>query len=158
MKKILVLFFAACLAAPALKAQTESETIDWLNAKVPPLCNPVYGIHTKFKSHTWEMLHSFFSGTDKKSKGIEIDPYYISNISSKKFSNGNGTTIFFTSRNNDFTAVQYSYNGARETTEKVNNVSLDLNTTNETEINKIMKALKHLATLKGATLVKDDLF
>jgi hypothetical protein len=31
MKKILVLFFAACLAAPALKAQTESETIDWLN-------------------------------------------------------------------------------------------------------------------------------
>ena len=59
MKKIVVLFLAAFLAAPALKAQTSSETIEWLNAKVPPLCNQVYGMHTKFENYNWQLLRSY---------------------------------------------------------------------------------------------------
>lgn len=157
MKRLLLIAFLFSLTT-AVHAQTESETIDWLNAKVPSLCSDIYGKHLKFRSGSWELLYGYFTGTDKKSQVYEVNPRDIGNISTKKF-NG-GTTITVTSKNKSILLVDYDYySGAKLAGGKyVNTATLDLQTTDDTQVNKVVKALKYLATLNGAKLVNDDLF
>lgn len=135
MKNLLALF-AIILSVGYANAQTEIETLEWLNTKKAEVYNiesTTIGYYDNGKLEiTSEMLHVYGKdGGYTKINWNEIKDIKMS-----------GYTITIVSSN--------MYNG------KNSNIRFDIST--DELRGKYLKALKHMATLKGAKLVNDDLF
>lgn len=111
----------------------------------------------RFKRSTWHLLKSFYSLTGKRAEVYEFVSYGLLKFRSKKTAM---VPDLFTSRENRIWIIEYrSSDDARAgPKEAANTATLFLRTTDEADVNKILKALKHLAMLNGAKLVNDELF
>lgn len=147
MKKLLVIF-VFCLAVMPVNAQTESETKEWLNAKLPSLLADALFAPT-FDLTDIMIVKKREVGTNVIYEKHEI---YYSDITSVEYSEGEKGFYMIT-----LTGKTRRYvNGERKP--ELKSTSFELKSTDKTNIEKFVKALKHFATLKGAELVKDDLF
>jgi uncharacterized protein YxeA len=134
MKKILVLVFAACLAVPALKAQTVEETLEWMNAKK----DEVLYVYSNTVSHSGKIKLTSDQIEAYKDDGA-YSRYTWSKIKDAKIESMIVKIIF-----------DDTYDGAPAY------IKLFMNSSEIAE--KFVKAIRNMATLKGAKLVKDDLF
>ena len=139
-------------------SQTVQETKDWLIAKLPPLM-----LYTEYQkgiliSEDTIFVPNGFTGTPNTgnpiTKGFYVSVKNITNIQ-YIIDNNNMKTICLTG---DFQHCEDYINKPNVTT---NSYSCNLYLNNNSlidDINSIIKALKHLATLKGAKLINNDLF
>lgn len=144
MKKIVVLFFVAFLAAPSVKAQSETETREWLQAKVASLINDEY-FPVTFK-YTYVRIVTTYNTNSKAP--LEWTDVMYDDISSISYSKTDAGFYKIIIAGKDFMSEKSGMKSSESFFVRGD----------ESSAQKIVKALTHLATLNGARLIKDDLF
>lgn len=159
MKNLLILF-TLILGFGSTKAQTAEQTIEWLQAKVPPLQKDSdFGEAIKFKEESCEAASSITTSFPKTV--VEFHVFKYSNIKSisylqKELADKLSYKIIITG---NFQANKIGLNNEVTETKNIETTDFVFNASVEKEeILRIVKALKHLATLKGAKLINDNLF
>jgi hypothetical protein len=152
MKKLLL--FMIVLFAPLCKvhAQTAQETVNWLNAKLPPLFDSQY--YRPFTNDTQLFVGLKEIHTHVESWRIEI-PYATMTAISLAPCNQDGVQrpfcLSISGRNRQCT---YETNECPTSTSYTGG----LVTSDPAVAQSLVNALKHMAQLNGAHLVKDNLF
>ena len=140
MKKLLLLLVITCGATFA-KAQSVAETVEWLNVKRAEIdLNNCYSNVVK-------------NGTQKRTLTITADLIKLEDV------NGNWTDNPWSNIKDvkiDGHTVKIVFNLNSNSDGKPQTIWLCLN--DEVLREKYLKAVKHLATLKGAKMVDNDLF
>lgn len=158
--KNLFILFALFLGIGATKAQTADQTIEWLQAKVPPLQRESdFGATIKFKDEFCEAASSIT--TSFPIRVVEVHVFKYSNIKSISYLQKElaGKLYYKIIITGNFQANKIGFNNEVTETKNVETTDFIFNASVEKEeILRIVKALKHLATLKGAKLINDNLF
>lgn len=157
-----------CLLNPA-NAQKSSpgitETEEWIQAKIS-MWGSGFIKESKFKGSSLLITNSSWrkkTGESGVYGYVEVEPEYIKSISIMRYDNSEWGIIICGEQK--WIGYQGKYFGEDMSDFSVNydielpSVSLTLDkSTSETDVNKLVKALKYWATLWGAKLVNDDLF
>lgn len=160
MKKLLILF-SFFLGIGSANAQTAEQTIEWLQAKVPSLQKDSdFAKGIKFKDEFCESASSMItSSVPTRFNEFHVFKYSkIKSISSlqKEIMGKLCYKIIITG---NFQANEIGDNNDVISTKSIESTDFVFNPTVEKdEILRIVKALKHLATIKGAKLLDDNLF
>lgn len=157
--KHLIILFVLFLGLGTARAQTAEQTIEWLNAKVPPLQrDPDFSSTIRFKDEFCESGNSIETTTKNV---VESHVFNYSNIKSVSFiqSEIKNQLCYKIILTGDFKEIRLGHEGKIEGTKKIDRTSFIFNpSVQKEEIARIVKALKHLATIKGAKLLDDNLF
>lgn len=162
--KSIIIFFALFLTIGLANAQTEEQTLEWLNAKVSvSSLFDVHGNNTSFSSEYCINPTSASGNTVLKTANIIYSKIKtVSYRYNPEKDLGGGSRILESHQivlSGDFKEYTYNYDGKLTETSEIHSTNFAFKPNIEKEeIMKIMKAIKHIATLKGAKLVDDDLF
>lgn len=140
-----------------LKAQTAEQTLEWLKAQIPPRSfMDNYGKTIKFMGESCDQAEEILDGKVLRTHVFNYSKIRMITYLRKELENIPRYNIVLTG---DFQENEIGDRGEIMSTNKIENTYFSFKPTIEKEeIQKIVKALKHMATLKGAKLVNDDLF
>lgn len=149
-----------CLGfATESKGQTVEQTIEWLNSKIPSLCiSEDFGKTIKFNNELCMKASQLVVG-DKRI--IQSHSFNYIDIKSVSYIQEEikGQPHYVIKLTGNFNENEIGYNGEIINSKKIRVTDFTFNpSVQKEEIIKIVKALKHIASLKGAKLVNDDLF
>lgn len=159
MKKLILLIFILA-GWQFSKAQTVEETVEYINIKLSQEDGEVKSVTTEN-----DFIYPYKWNTEsRKLTEIRVANWIsIKSINYLKMADGNWKINVrgnFTVYQNSYSILDYLYQDIKF--KKISSVSfVDLpfpNGFSETDVQKLVAALKHLATLNGAKLLKDDLF
>ena len=152
MKKVILIFVAIVFATGAF-AQTAEETITWLNAKFALYKgqnpNSITALDTEL------LLPHAYTSSDRN---YPISSYFLISYKEITAISSSEKYISITTKDNvRFYDTRFdSHTSDREASKRLSTHTIYIN--NSDDIKKIVNALKHLAELKGATLIDETMF
>lgn len=150
MKRLFFLCTIALFTLTNSYSQTEKETVQWLNTKVPPLMLfSEYEKGIKFTGSSLFIPYGFVN--DLITKGTYVDSWEIIGVVTTF-----GSKSIHIALSGKFEYCDdYAYQPQRTTPSEKCIIYLRPDVS-ESTVNQIVKAIKHLATLNGAKITIDD--
>lgn len=154
MKKLLLLFIFI-IASFTSKAQTLPETMDYLNANI---LNYAYD-KTRALKYENNYCDKTTSNIVSSGERVSFNRMHLKDIKSIAFST-NSEGLIVISLLGKVVSFQSDYKGNFNSKDlNVSQIEIYLNSSTPIDkVNRIIKAMKHAATLGGATLINEDLF